>query len=272
MGVERDRPTSDRKSSRKKDVSKHSTSSKIVQGEGTDMISVTDDSSTFFPHPVSGVSVQRSVRPSQARSAASQGAVNNQSGGSGTGSNSELLNDSMDDEVMAWALKMSVEDTGAPSRSAIDSSGSNRGSAQGQAKTSSHRNSSSSSRFRMEPEAKAEMRSAASEKAEKLLQRLNAELDVRDPSATGLRPITTTASSAKTTSGLPNSISRFRSDFSENEASGSSVTSNRISGRYDATPPAVQTGVHTGDRNSNSDVSTMDEDEQLAWALQQSML
>mmetsp|Transcript_14370 Transcript_14370/g.23783 ORF Transcript_14370/g.23783 Transcript_14370/m.23783 type:complete len:820 (+) Transcript_14370:54-2513(+) len=276
MGVERDPPTTDRKSVRKKDLSKHSTASHFAHNDGTDMNTATDESSTFFPHPVSGVSVQRSVRPSQVRSTACQGVVENQTNGSGAVSNSEVLNDSMDDEVMAWALKMSVEDTGAASRS--DSSDSNRSSAQTQLKSSSHRNTDSSSRFRMKPEAKAEMRSAASEKAEKLLQRLNAELDKEEPSATGLRPITTTATATKAMSGLPNSISRFRSDFNEGGTTGNSVTSNRVSGRYDVAPPVAQstrignTDQRTDDRNTNIDVSTMDEDEQLAWALQQSML
>jgi hypothetical protein len=134
-------------------------------------------------------------------------------------------------------------------------------------------------------------RSAASENAEKLLQRLNAELSADAPPfsssssnsgnsssgsgsrSSGLRPMNLALPYASsTTTRLPNSVSQFRNDFREEYDHTTSSRTPPFNPGYSVTEASSITGYSSNSAEGNIDVSAMDEDEQLAWALAQSML
>jgi hypothetical protein len=254
MGFQRDVTTSERTHYQKVYKLPCSTAASIPHEQTGDGVPSVIGSSVF-PIPASEINVQRTAQSSYVNSTSSNshGADDSCIG---------VLNDSMDDEVMAWVLKISEQETGAVCSPGVNDSKtttSNRYDNNFQAQSKPYSTNVASrvpSKFLMKPDAKVEMRMAASENADKLLERINAELLPGDgQSVNALNPMNLITTSTATMNRLPDGISRFRSDFDE-----SVVRTDHI--------VREESKVYT----DSVDVSAMDEDEQLAWALQQSML
>lgn len=218
------------------------------------------------------------------------------------------LNDSMDDEVMAWALKMSALETGsgssssAPSSSRIEGTSSStlssstlspirskknhsraavpvRSSGRQSATTRAHSHShfktrEAQTKAQSQSQLQAPLRSgtntststiSASEKAEQLLQRLTAELSGQSGGTAASRATATTGAAGTSTA---SHMSRIGSRGGRGGAAA------RIGGcgAGGSVPSSASVVDRAGRDDGDDDVSAMDEDEQLAWALQQSLL
>ena len=210
------------------------------------------------------------------------------------------LHDSMDDEVLAWALRMS----------ALESEyGCDKGANTKESRAFSESNANTTQQLsNVGGSSQVASRTAVSEKAQKLLERLNAEVKADVDKVSSFQD-----QSSRYNSGANTGLSRLRSDFTEvgandvhsktknppalnpnyvnpevkkNSFSGSSNSSASAGGGdKSATRSSRQSGTNSsftnprGNLNEGSashrvsvDVSSMDEDEQLAWALQQSMM